>query len=93
MEERVKGGIHSSRKELFLGFPRALFDWIKSLRPYTTNDMAVLRVESRLSIGQKKELVLINCTNRRFLLAASGDAVTLLTEIGSEISKSKAEIA
>ncbi len=40
-----------------------------------------LFIEERLSFGPKKQLLVVNCYGRRFLMASSADAVTSLVEV------------
>jgi flagellar biogenesis protein FliO len=40
-----------------------------------------LRVEEQLMLGGKKSLTLVSCDGRRYLLAASGEAITPLIEV------------
>jgi len=40
-----------------------------------------LVLEERIAIGSRKELILVNCSGRRILLAATADAVISLGEI------------
>lgn len=40
-----------------------------------------LKVEERLQIGQKSQLIVVNYDEQRFLISQSGEAVTLLTEL------------
>jgi flagellar biogenesis protein FliO len=41
----------------------------------------VLFIEERLSFGPKKQLLVVNCYGRRFLMACSADSVTSLVEV------------
>jgi flagellar biogenesis protein FliO len=47
------------------------------------NAEAPLRIETRLSLGPRKSLVLVNCHGRRVLLAVSADAVTAVLELAA----------
>lgn len=43
-----------------------------------------LFIEERLTFGTKKQLLLVSCHGRRFLMASSADAVTSLVEVPYE---------
>jgi len=57
-------------------------EWVRRLgtAPATA---ALLHLESRVSLGPKKSLVLVNCCGRRVLLAIAGDAITPVMEVAS----------
>lgn len=43
-----------------------------------------LFIEERLTFGPKKQLLLVSCRGRSFLMASSADAVTSLVEVSRE---------
>lgn len=58
--------------------------WLRRLAGKSEAAEAPLRVEGRISLGPKKQLVLVNCHGRRVLVALSGDAITPLMELEAE---------
>ena len=48
-----------------------------------------LFIEERITIGPKKTLTLVNCAGRRFLVAAAGDFIAPLIEIGAQSSAAR----
>lgn len=42
---------------------------------------SLLRLESRVSLGPKKSLVLVNCCGKRVLLAVAGEAITPVMDV------------
>ncbi len=57
-------------------------EWLRRFRtaPATA---APLHLESRVSLGPKKSLVLVNCCGKRVLLAIAGDAITPVMEVAA----------
>ncbi len=58
-----------------------LVGWLRRVAQQPAAGAAPLRLESRLNLGPKKSLVLVNCCGRRVLLAVAGDAVTPVMEL------------
>lgn len=42
---------------------------------------SMLRIEERLHLGPKKELILVNCDGRHFLIAVTGETISPFMEI------------
>jgi len=55
-------------------------EWLRRLRTSPATP-ALLHLESRVSLGPRKSLVLVNCCGRQVLLAVAGDAITPVMEV------------
>lgn len=80
MEEVSRAGIWGR------GFPQggwvvAAGRWLRRLASTPAEGEAPLRLESRVTLGPKKSLVLVNCCGKRVLLAVSADTVVPVMEI------------
>jgi hypothetical protein len=62
-----------------------LLRWLRSLAgrfiERSQPDEQALFIEERLAFGPKKQLLLVSCHGRRFLMASSADSVTSLVEV------------
>lgn len=76
MEEAVLTGM----SPLPSGWAARAVEWIRSFRSGPAVP-APLRLESRVSLGPKKSLLLVNCCGKRILLAVAGDAITPVMEV------------
>lgn len=56
--------------------------WLRGLSGTQAREEAALRVEARLSLGPKKQLVLVNCCGKKVLLAVSGEGISAVMEMG-----------
>ena len=65
-----------------------LMRWLRSLAGRFSErsqpDGRALFIEERLTFGPKKQLLLVSCHGRRFLMASSADSVTSLVEVPYE---------
>lgn len=75
---RLQGG--------WLGWATA---WLRRVASGSTASQGALRVESRMSLGPKKSLVLVNCRGREVLLAVSGDSITAVMDMGEPSAGTK----
>jgi len=53
---------------------------LERLLPKARSDRGLF-IEERIAIGQKKEVILVNCAGRRFLLATAADVVASMGEV------------
>lgn len=66
--------------------------WLRGLSRAQTAETP-LRVEARLSLGPKKQLLLVDCCGQRVLLAVSGDTVAPVLELGAKRGSAPSRVA
>lgn len=59
-------------------------NWVRGFAIRREPEEVPLRVEGRLNLAPKKQLVLVNCRGRQVLLALSGDTISPVMEIAAE---------
>ena len=63
------------------GVVGALVRRLRGLSAAKAGGEALLRVEARLSLGPKKQLMLVNCCGKKVLLAVSGESIATVLEV------------
>lgn len=51
-----------------------------------------LKLCESLSIGERRLLLLVECRSQKFLLAAAGNLISLVSELRSEVDSSREEL-
>jgi hypothetical protein len=78
-ERTIAAGFHEQSREA------PLMRWLRSLagrfiERSQPGDRSLF-IEGRLTFGPKKQLLLVSCHGKRFLMASSADSVTSLVEV------------
>ena len=63
------------------GLVGAVVRRLRGLSAAKAGSEAPLRVEARLSLGPKKQLMLVNCCGKKVLLAVSGESIATVLEV------------
>ena len=63
------------------GLVGAVVRRLRGLSAAKAGSESALRVEARLSLGPKKQLMLVNCCGKKVLLAVSGDSIAPVMEV------------
>ena len=85
---------HANGREASDGFAYALFDWARAFVPAGRARIGKARPPRRmklietLQLGGKRQLMLVACDGRRYLVGAGGDSVQSIAEMSTAIAES-----
>ncbi len=66
--------------------------WAKGLSSTSARAQKQLKLCESLSIGERRLLLLVECRSQKFLLAAAGNLISLVSELRSEVDSSREEL-
>ena len=77
------------------GFAYAMFDWARTLvlagrvRMGKARNVRRMELIETLQLGGKRQLMLVACDGRRFLVGAGGDSVQSIAEMSGALAESE----